>query len=45
MDDVEEAKVLICSIRREKRVDEKDGSEANANDLGRALQMYVDATG
>ena len=41
MDDVEEAKDLIRSIRRSKRVDEDEGSDENANDLQGALRVYV----
>ena len=41
MDDEAEAKSLIRDIRREKRVDEAEGSDANANDLQNALKMYV----
>ncbi|KAK3712619.1 hypothetical protein LTR37_009062 [Vermiconidia calcicola] len=39
MDDVEEAKDLIRSIRRSKRVDEDEGSDENANDLEGALRV------
>lgn len=41
MDDVNEAKELIESIRRARRVDEGGEEDANAVDLSNALRMQV----
>ncbi len=41
MDNVDEAKELIQSIRKAKNVDNDDGSDESANDLEKALNLCV----